>query len=95
MEIYTKLELEETIRTAVRKTIEESLPGIIRKATRTKWLRTAEVMEILKCSRPHVQYLRDSGALPFRQHGRTIRYNIDEIEAFLNRGNVNAFNTKK
>lgn len=97
MKIYipTKEELEATIRKAVFETIKESLPSIIRKATRKKILTSAEVMEILQISRPKLQYLRDSGQLPYRQNGqRTIRYDIDEVEAFLNRGKVNGFNSK-
>lgn len=91
MKIYipTKEELEATIRKAVFETIKESLPSIIRKATRKKILTSAEVMEILQISRPKLQYLRDSGQLPYKQNRRTIRYSIDEVEDFLNRGTVN------
>ena len=88
--IPTKDDLKELIRDAVKETVNESLPGAIRKATRKKWLTTDEVMEILQCSRRHVQHLRDSGRLPYRQNGRVIRYDIDEVEAYLNRGKVNA-----
>jgi len=91
MKIYipTKEELEEAIRKTVRETIQDSLPPAIRKATRKTWLTTAEVMNMLQCSRPHLQYLRDSGQIPFHQHNRSIRYDIDEVEEFLNRGRVN------
>lgn len=88
--IPTKEDLKEAIRDAVKETVNETLPGAIRKATRKKWLTTDNVMEILQCSRRHVQHLRDSGQLPFRQNGRTIRYDIDEVETYLNRGTVNA-----
>jgi len=93
MKIYisTKIELEETIRKTVRETIQESLPDVIHKATRKRWLTTAEVMQILNCSRPHLQYLRDSQQIPFRQHRRTVRFEIDEVEAYLNnKGKVNS-----
>lgn len=86
--IPSKEELEEIIKKAVRNTIEETLPGAIRKATRKKWLNTEEVMKMLQCSRRQVQYLRDSKQLSFSQNGRTIRYDIDEVERFLNRGKV-------
>lgn len=97
MKIYipTKEELEEAIRNTVRETIQESLPGAIRKATRKKILTSEEVMEILQISRPKLQYLRDSGQLPYKQHRRTIRYDIDEVEAFLNRGKVNSLDVQK
>ncbi len=90
METYisSKTELQDLIESAVDKAIQKNLSSAIRKATRKKWLKSSEVMEILQCSRPHLQYLRDSGQLPFRQHRRTIRYDIDEVEEFLNRGRV-------
>ena len=82
--------LSQIVEQAVRKTVIESLPEAIRKATRKKWLTTDEVMNILQVSRRQVQFLRDSGKLPFRQTGRTIRYDIDEVENYLNKGKVNA-----
>lgn len=82
--------LEVLISKAVAQSVAEQLPSAIRKATRKKWLTTDEVMDVLQCSRRHVQHLRDSGRLPYRQNGRTIRYDIDEVESYLNRGKVNA-----
>lgn len=93
--IPTKEDLKELIRDAVKETVNEALPSAIRKATRKKWLTTDEVMDILQCSRRHVQHLRDSGRLPYRQSGRTIRYDIDEVEAYLNRGKVNSTGGQK
>lgn len=87
--IPTKDDLQKLISEAVQETVLEILPSAIRKATRKKWLTTSEVMEILQCSRRHVQYLRDSGKLPFRQDKKTIRYNIDEVETYLNKGKIN------
>jgi len=83
-------ELSDLIESAVDKAIRKTLPSAIQKATRKKWLTTAEVMQILNCSRPHLQYLRDSQQIPFRQHRRTVRFDIDEVEAYLNRGMVNS-----
>jgi len=88
--IPSEEDLERIVHRAVSKTISDCLPDVIRKATRKKWLTTDEVMEILQCSRRHVQHLRDSGRLPYRQNGRTIRYDIDEVEAYLNQGKVNS-----
>lgn len=86
--IPTKEDLEEIISRVTKKTVQEVLPGAIRKATRKEWLTTDEVMEMLQCSRRHVQYLRDSKQLPFSQNGRTIRYHIEDVEAFLNEHKV-------
>jgi excisionase family DNA binding protein len=86
--IPTKEDLEEIVSRTVQKTVKEALPEAIHKATRKKWLTTDEVMEILQCSRRHVQYLRDSEQLPYSQNGRTIRYHIEDVENFLNEGKV-------
>ncbi|GAA5522198.1 helix-turn-helix domain-containing protein [Aliifodinibius salicampi] len=86
--IPTKEDLEEIISRKVKETVNDVLPGAIRKATRKEWLTTDEVMEMLQCSRRHVQYLRDSKQLPYSQNGRTIRYHIEDVEAFLNRHKV-------
>jgi len=86
--IPNKEELEEAIYKAVRQVLWEEMPEIISKATRRKWLTTDEVMEMLQCSRRHIQYLRDNNQLSYSQNGRTIRYNIDDVEAFLNEGKV-------
>jgi excisionase family DNA binding protein len=82
--IPTKEDLEEIISRVTKETVNEVLPEAIRKATRKEWLTTDEVMEMLQCSRRHVQYLRDSGQLKYSQNGRTIRYHIEDVEAFLN-----------
>ncbi|PAU95369.1 hypothetical protein CK503_04020 [Aliifodinibius salipaludis] len=87
--IPTKEEFEEAIYKAVRKVMREEMPALIRKATRKKWLTTNDVMDMLQCSRRQVQYLRDSRQIPFSQNGRTIRYDIEDVEAFLNGGKVN------
>lgn len=87
--IPTKDDLEKIVQKAVEEAVNDSLPPAIRKATRKKWLTTSEVMEILQLSRRSIQKLRDTGRLPYRQNRRTIRYDIDEVENYLNRGRVN------
>lgn len=86
--IPTRDDLKEIIREAVQETVDRSLPGAIHKATRKKWLTTDEVAKILQVSSRHIQHLRDSEQLPYSQSGRTIRYNIDDVEAFLNNHKV-------
>lgn len=86
--IPTKEEFEEAILRAVRKVMREEMPELVRKATRKKWLTTNDVMEMLQCSRRQVQYLRDSRQIPFSQNGRTIRYNVEDVEDFLNESMV-------
>ena len=82
--IPTREDLKEIIRETVQETVEKSLPGAIRKATRKRWLTTDEAMKMLQCSRRHLQYLRDEEKIPFSKNGRVIRYDIEDIEAFLN-----------
>lgn len=91
--IPTREDLQKIVSEAVRQTVNEALPGAIRKATRKKWLTTDEAIEFLQCSRRHLQYLRDSGKLPFTQNGRTIRYDIEQLEAYLCKGKVNQVGT--
>lgn len=86
--IPSKQELESIVSRCVKKAIKEILPTAIQKGTRKQWLRTDEVMQMLQCSRRHVQYLRDSGQLAFTQNARTIRYHVNDVEAFLNRTKV-------
>ncbi|MEX1013887.1 MAG: helix-turn-helix domain-containing protein [Candidatus Paceibacterota bacterium] len=86
--IYTEEDLEKIIAKITEQTVKKVMPDVIRKATRPEWLNTEEAKEILKCSTRHLQYLRDTKQLPFSQNGRTIRYHIDDIEAFLNRHKV-------
>ncbi len=82
--IPTKEELEQIISQVTKRTVLEVLPEVIREATRKEWLTTDEVMEVLQCSRRHVQYLRDSEQLAYSQNGRTIRYHINDVDAFFN-----------
>ena len=86
--IPTKDDLKQFIRQAVQEEFKTSIPKAIKKANRKEWLTTDEVMEILQCSRRHVQYLRDSNKLPFTQHRRTVRYRYLDVESFLNKGLV-------
>jgi hypothetical protein len=88
--ISTKQELKEAISKEVRDTVLDVLPQAIREASRKEWLDTSEVMEILQCSRRHVQHLRDSGQLEYYQTNRTIRYKYSDITAYLNDGKVSA-----
>jgi hypothetical protein len=88
--ISTKDELKEAISSEVRDTLMDVLPAAIREASQKQWLDTADVMDILQCSRRHVQHLRDSEQLEYYQTNRTIRYKYSDITAYLNDGKVAA-----
>jgi hypothetical protein len=88
--ISTKQELREAISKEVRDTVLDVLPQAIREASRKEWLDTSEVMDILQCSRRHVQHLRDSEQIIYHQAGRTIRYKRADVIAYLNNGKVSS-----
>ena len=86
--LTTESELKDLIESTTRKVLSEVLPNVIREATRKEWLSTNDVMDYLKCSRRHVQHLRDTNRLAYSQNGRTIRYNINDVLEYLNQGRV-------
>jgi len=88
--IPTQEELKSIVEDAVKDTVQEALPEAIRKATRKRWLTTKEACDVLNCSRRHLQYIRDSYQIPYTKKGRMIRYKMEDLEAFLNRGKVRA-----
>jgi 3-methyladenine DNA glycosylase Tag len=92
--IPTKQELREAISKEVRDTVLDVLPAAIREAKQKEWLDTADVMDMLQCSRRHVQHLRDSEQIIYHQTGRTIRYKYQDITAYLNEGKVAAGGAK-
>ncbi|QEM07249.1 helix-turn-helix domain-containing protein [Mucilaginibacter rubeus] len=48
-----------------------------------KWLKTAEVMEMLDISEVTLQTLRNRGKIPFRKLGGVCYYNAEEIDELL------------
>jgi len=49
-----------------------------------KWLKSNEVMRILKISNSTLQNLRDTGVVPFTKFGSTIYYDRDDIHEIMN-----------
>ncbi|MEX2437322.1 MAG: helix-turn-helix domain-containing protein [Candidatus Paceibacterota bacterium] len=86
--LYDKEELEQLIKKAVKQAFEQFMPQAIRQASRKKWLNSNELMELLNCSRRHLQYLRDSKQIPYVQNAKTIRYDMDDVEDFLSKHKV-------
>lgn len=76
-------DLEKIISSTIETVLSEKIPTLLRESVEPKWLTTGEVMSLLKCSRRHIQYLRDTQQLPFTKNGNTIRYHIDDIDDFL------------
>ena len=92
MQLYIPTEEEQVklLEKVVTRILDERLPAIIRKATRKQWLTNKEASTFLSCTIRHLQNLRDTKQLQFSQNGKTIRYHIDDLEAYLNRGMVKA-----
>ena len=68
---------------AVEQSLYRMLPIALKNVSQKEWLTTTEVMQILNCSRRHVQYLRDTNHIPFMRINRVIRYNRLELESYL------------
>jgi len=49
-----------------------------------KWLRTSEVLKMLKISHSTLQTLRINGLIPFTKIGRSIYYDYQNISKILN-----------
>jgi 3-methyladenine DNA glycosylase Tag len=84
----TKKEYADIAYQQAKKAFDDALPEALRKATQRQWLDTSDVMKILKCSRRHVQHLRDSEQIVYHQTGRTIRYKYQDVTTYLNEGKV-------
>lgn len=48
-----------------------------------KWLRSNEVLRILKLSNSKLQRMRDNGEIPFTKFGGTIFYDRDDIHEIM------------
>jgi len=61
---------------------------ITEKTTHTKkWLRTKEVLKLLKISASTLQNYRINGNLKFTRIGRTLYYSLQDIEELFNKNN--------
>lgn len=49
-----------------------------------KWLRTSEVLKMLKISHSTLQTMRINGLIPFTKIGRSIYYDYQDITKILN-----------
>ena len=60
-----------------------------------EWLRSTQVMDMLKISMSTLQTLRINGTLPFTKIGGLIFYEAGEIEKVLMENNVNLLKEKR
>lgn len=74
-----KLELIEELRTLISKTPVNKTK---------KYLKSAEVMELLQISPGTLQNLRINGTLPYSKIGGIILYDAEEIQSILNENRI-------
>ncbi len=81
--ITSREELERIIDQSIKKSIENSVPGIIRRATSKEFLTKDELIKLTGWSSRSLQNLRSTRQIPFSQHGKKILYPYDGILEFL------------
>lgn len=72
--------------------LEKRFEQIVNKAscpTKERWLDIQDVLQILKCSRRHLQNYRNEGKLPFSQIGQKIYFKSSDVEHFLEKNYKN------
>ena len=60
-----------------------------------RWLNIKEACQFLKVSSRTLQTYRDNGMINFSQINDNIYFRLEDIDAFLNKHQRNAFNAKK
>ena len=80
--------LEEVAPEILANTMEEILPGVIRRAKLPVYLTNNDLEELTGWGSRKIAYLRKERKIPFIKHGRKILYPTDEIEAYLREGLV-------
>jgi len=82
LEIISVEDLEK-FRTTLLHEISELLERERKLDISKKWLKSSEVIRLLKMSNSTLQYLRDTGAVPFTKFGSTIYYDRDDIHEIM------------
>jgi len=74
--------------------IEKQLQKITKKPSQEQknYLTTQDVAKDLQFTTRHIQNLRDRGELPFIQHGRSVRYKREDVNAFIEQHYINPAN---
>lgn len=85
-------ELQELIESTIQQTRRQMQPLIteaIRQARYGPWVRAAEAMEIMKCSRSHLHTLRTKDAIEWRAKGKVVYYKTDSLYEYMEQLGVN------
>ncbi|MEJ7693491.1 helix-turn-helix domain-containing protein [Daejeonella sp.] len=72
------IDFREALLNDLRKLIAATSGGVAK-----KWLKSAEVQEMLRISSGKLQYLRDSGVIPFTKLGGVTYYDSEEIDQLM------------
>lgn len=75
--------IKDLIQEAVQNALRNELPGVVRRATQKPWMTRDQLKDLTGWSDRTLQHLRDSGQIPYSQHGRKILYPSDGIMEFL------------
>ena len=86
VELITKNDLNE-----LKKEIISELTDLLKDNTqKKKWLKSADVRELLNISSGTLQNLRVNGTLPYTKMGKTIYYEYDDVTAILKKNKKTA-----
>lgn len=80
--------IQKLVNDAVAKAVSEVLPRVYRQMYKKPAYTNEEVCELLKVSKRHLQYLRDTGQINFVQNGRKIYYRAEDLENFFNMNRI-------
>lgn len=81
--VTTETQLEKIFSKLFDKKVNETLPELVREATKKPYLTKEEVMELTGWSSRTIQNLRDTNQIPYIKHGRKIIYPTDELYEFF------------
>lgn len=73
----------------------KELLGVQSRGTSKQWLKSTEVMELLKISPGTLQNLRVNGTLPYSKIGGLIYYDASEIHSLLEKSKINTKEWRK
>jgi hypothetical protein len=81
-------DIREIVRESVRTELAETLPKLIKRATKKDYFTSKEVRELTGFSSRKLCYLRDEGKIDFVQHGKSVLYPTESLYEFLERHHV-------
>ena len=80
----------DVVRPIVVEALEAVMPGAIRRAATPPYLDRKGLAKFTGWSERKISYMKARNQLPFVQHGASVRYPTEEIEAMLREGYVPA-----